>query len=170
MLKFADLSFSQKKFVVSVVENFPEFKKDSNITLKQVVEITQDWAKNRANGAPKVGYPNWMFKANKLEKGLYQLPVPSADELNAYAEEAEAKANPVKRARAKIAKLQSAKKVMLNDKTVALSDELSEDESRLQAIIGETDEYELGLSDDDFNTILQENGISVNVGSNSDYY
>ena len=170
MLNFANLSFSQKKFVVSVIENFPQYKESGKITLKEVVDITQDWAKKRSEGAPKVGYPNWMFKANKLEKGLYQLPVPSADELNAYAEEAEAKANPVKRARAKIAKLQSAKKVMLNDKTIALSDELSEDESRLQAIIGETDEYDLGLSDDDFNTILQENGISVNVGSNSDYY
>jgi hypothetical protein len=169
MLKFADLSFSQKKFVVSVVENFPEFKKDSNITLKQVVEITQDWAKNRANGAPKVGYPNWMFKANKLDKGVYQLPVPTDAELEAYAEEAEAKANPVKKARAKVAKLQNAKKVMVNEKTVAIGEELSEDESRLQAIIGEADEYDLSLSDDEFNSILHEVGIDVS-GANSSYY
>ena len=170
MLNFADLSFSQKKFVVSVLENHPQYKESGKITLKEVGEITQDWAKKRSEGAPKVGYPNWMFKANKLEKGLYQLPLPSEDELSAYADEADAKANPVKRARAKIAKLQSAKKVMLNEKTVALGEELSEDESRLQAIIGENDDYDLGLSDDDFNTILHENGISVNTGSNSDYY
>lgn len=168
MLNFADLSFSQKKFVVSVIENYPQFKTDCVMTLKQVGEITQDWAARRSDGAPKVGYPNWMFKANKLDRGQYKLPVPTDEELAAYAEEAEAKANPVKRARAKIAKLHSAKKVMLNEKTVALGDELSEDESRLQAIIGENDDYDLGLSDDDFNTILHENGISVN--SSNDYY
>ena len=169
MLKFADLSFSQKKFVVSVVENFPTFKKDSNITLKQVVEMTQEWAKNRDNGAPKVGYPNWMFKANKLDKGVYQLPVPTNAELGAYVEEAEAKANPVKKARAKVAKLQNAKKVMVNTATVAIGEELSEDESRLQAIIGEDDEYDLSLSDDEFNSILHEVGIDVS-GASHDYY
>lgn len=169
MLKFADLSFSQKKFVVSVVENFPTFKKDSNITLKQVVEMTQEWAKNRDNGAPKVGYPNWMFKANKLDKGVYQLPVPTDAELEVYAEEAEAKANPVKKARAKVAKLQNAKKVMVNTATVAIGEELSEDESRLQAIIGEDDEYDLSLSDDEFNSILHEVGIDVS-GASHDYY
>ena len=169
MLKFADLSFSQKKFVVSVIENYPQFKTDCNITLKQVVEITQEWAKNRDNGAPKVGYPNWMFKANKLDKGVYQLPVPTNAELGAYVEEAELKANPVKKARAKVAKLQNAKKVMVNTATVAIGEELSEDESRLQAIIGEDDEYDLSLSDDEFNSILHEVGIDVS-GASHDYY
>ena len=168
MLNFADLSFSQKKFVVSVVEFYPQFKEDCNITLKQVVEITQDWAKNRENGSPKVGYPNWMFKSNKLDKGVYQLPLPTEDELEAYAEEVDAKANPVKRARAKVAKLQNAKKVMVNEKTLAIGEELSEDESRLQAIIGETDEYDLTLSDDEFNSILSGVGIEVS-GTESSY-
>lgn len=163
MLKFANLSFSQKKFVMAVVENYPQFKADPVITLKQVVEITQAWAKDRDNGAPKVGYPNWMFKSNKLDKGSYKLPVPTDVEAEAYAEEAEAKANPVKKARAKVAKLQKAKKVMVNAATVAVADELSEDESRLQAIIGENDAFELDFSDDDFNSILHEAGIDVSA-------
>jgi hypothetical protein len=169
MLKFADLSFSQKKFVVAVIEHHPEFKTNTQMTLKQVGEITQAWAKERANGAPKVGYPNWMFKANKIEKGLYQLPVPSDSELSDYQTEAEDKANPVKKARAKVAKLQSAKKVMINSNTVAIGEELSEDESRLQAIIGEDESFDLDLSDEDFSSILAEAGIEVGSGSR-DYY
>ena len=58
---------------------------------------------------------------------------------------------------------------MVNEKTVAIGEELSEDESRLQAIIGEADEYDLSLSDDEFNSILSEVGIDVS-GANSSYY
>jgi hypothetical protein len=57
---------------------------------------------------------------------------------------------------------------MVNEKTLAIGEELSEDESRLQAIIGETDEYDLTLSDDEFNSILSGVGIEVS-GAESSY-
>jgi hypothetical protein len=163
MLKFANLTLSQKKFVVSVIENHSEYKTDPVITLKKCAEIYYEMKDQRQAGGLKVGYPNWLFKANKIERGLYQLPVPSDSELSSYAEELEAKSNPVKAAKKRVEKLQKAKVI-----TAKMDDvELSDDEARLQSIIDESLEYDVDFSDDDFNNVLAEAGIEIG-GSN--YY
>ena len=90
MLKFANLSLSQKRFVVAVIESNPQYKKDPQITLKECAAIyytlrdTRTGAKNE-----KIGYPNWLFNKNKVERGVYQLPVPTATELSDYQKELE---------------------------------------------------------------------------------
>lgn len=149
MLKFVDLSMAQKKCVVALIEAQPSLKKNSKISLKEVVAITQDLASKRTAGAPKIGYPNWLFKTNKLERGLYQLPVPTETELSTYAKDLNNKP--------------SSKKIVKNKKVVkvaktASSTDLSET-TRLERIIN--DSVEVDSDVEDFNQILRENGITV---------
>ncbi len=161
MLKFADLSMAQKKCVVALIEADTTLTKTGKITLKEVSSITQDLASKRAQGAAKIGYPNWLFKANKLEKGLYQLPLPTAKELSAYQQAVESKANPVKAAKVKVAKLAKVKTIKAKAKTVKPVEDGDEDisGSRLNRIIAESEPYDQDV--EDFNAILRENGIEV---------
>jgi hypothetical protein len=163
MLKFANLTLSQKRFVVAVIESNPQYKKDPQITLKECASIyytlrdTRTGAKNE-----KIGYPNWLFNKNKVERGVYQLPVPTAQELSDYQKELDAKINPVGKAKAKVAKLAQAKtvKVKTPKKAVAVTAKAEKMEaSRLQRIVDES----ISMDDDveDFNQILKENGIEI---------
>jgi hypothetical protein len=152
MLKFADLSMAQKKCVVALIEAQPSFKKNGKISLKEVVSITQDLAAKRSAGAPKIGYPNWLFKTNKVERGMYQLPVPTAAELSQYTKDLTSKP-----ASSKIVKNKKVVKVKAA-KPVASTTNLSET-SRLEKIIN--DSVEVDADVEDFNQILRENGIEV---------
>ena len=84
MLKFNDLSMSQKKFIATVMEYDPSLVSAGTITLKQVNAICSALAAERAAGGVKIGYPNWLFAENKIERGLYSLPLPSDVELSEY--------------------------------------------------------------------------------------
>jgi hypothetical protein len=152
MLKFADLSMAQKKCVVALIEAQPSLKKNGKISLKEVVSITQDLASKRTAGAVKIGYPNWLFKTNKVERGLYELPVPTATELSQYTKDLTSK--PVS---SKIVKNKKVVKVK-TAKPVTSTTDLSET-SRLEKIIN--DSVEVDADVEDFNQILRENGIEV---------
>jgi hypothetical protein len=150
MLKFVDLSMAQKKCVVALIEAQPSLKKTGKISLKEVVAITQDLASKRTAGAPKIGYPNWLFKTNKVERGLYQLPVPTDSELSNYTKDLTNKP-----ASSKIVKNKKVVKVTAKSKP---STDLSET-TRLEKIIN--DSVEVDQDTEDFNQILRENGIEV---------
>ena len=152
MLKFVDLSMAQKKCVVALIEAQPSLKKNSKISLKEVVSITQDLAAKRSAGAPKIGYPNWLFKTNKVERGMYQLPVPTAAELSQYTKDLTNKP-----ASSKIVKNKKVVKVATKKTTTTASD-LS-DTTRLEKIINES--VEVDQDTEDFNQILRDNGIEV---------
>jgi len=151
MLKFADLSMSQKKCIVALIEHSPALKKSGRISLKEVIAITQELAKKRAKGGVKIGYPNWLFKSNKVERGVYEMPVPTASELSDYTKQLTSK--PAKVAKVKVAKVKQPKVA----KTVA-KPKVS-DQTRLEKIIDESDAVDQDV--EDFNQILRENGIAV---------
>lgn len=163
MLKFADLSLSQKRFVVALLEAQPTFKKTPQITLKECAAFYYEMRDQRTGAkGEKIGYPNWLFNKNKVERGVYQLPVPTATELSAFAKEVAAKAAP--KATAKAAKATKAKVVNVKAKAPAkaVKDAPAEktlENSRLQSIIDES----VSMDDDveDFNQILRDNGIEV---------
>lgn len=159
MLKFGNLSLSQQKCIVAIIEADPSLKKTGQITLKQVNAITQDLASKRGSGAPKIGYPNWLFKVNKVERGVYQLPLPTEDQLSGFTKAMSDKNTPkVAKAKAKVAKLAKAKTVKVKAKTATKQDEDSLEYSRLQSII---DSSEVDTDVEDFNQILRENGIEI---------
>lgn len=151
MLKFANLTLSQQKCVVALIEHTPSLTKDGRITLKEVVAITQDLAEKRTAGGVKIGYPNWLFKSNKVEKGVYQLPVPTAQELSDFAQ---ASAPKTKVAKVKTVKVKTPK---VTAKSAVTKD--TDADSRLQRIIGDSEFVDEDV--EDFNQILRDNGIEV---------
>ena len=160
MLKFASLSMSQKKFVVAVIEANPQYKKNPQITLKECAAIYYTLRDSRTGAkGEKIGYPNWLFAKNKVERGVYQLPVPTAAELSQFAKDSAAKPAKVKVAKvakAKVAKA-PAKKVVATKAPAVKEDSM--EISRLQKIID--DSVEVDSDTEDFNQILRENGIQV---------
>lgn len=169
MLKFSTLTLAQKRFVVAAIESNAAYKKNPQITLKEcsalydAIRATRQGAKGE-----KIGYPNWLFANNKIERGVYQLPIPTDAELSKYQQELDAKLNPVKKAKAKVAKLQQAKviktKPVKAQKVAATATEDESDEveisgSRLNRIIAESEPFDADV--EDFNQILRENGIEV---------
>ena len=138
MLNFANLSNSQKRFVVAVIESNPQYKTDSNITLKECAAIYYSLRDQRTGAkGEKIGYPNWLFNQNKLSRGVYQLPVPTDAELSAFKSDV---AMP-KVAKAKVAKAAAGKK-------------------RLEKLIKSSQPVE-DSDIQEFNQILKENGIEV---------
>jgi hypothetical protein len=168
MLKFSSLTLAQKRFVVAAIESNPSYNKNPQITLKECSALYDSvrLARTGTKGE-KIGYPNWLFAANKVERGVYQLPIPTAAELSAYQQELDAKLNPVKKAKAKVAKLAQAKVVKTKPvkakkvvaKTAEDESEVEISGSRLNRIIEESAEYDQDV--EDFNAILRENGIEV---------
>ena len=162
MLKFNALSLSQKRFVVAVIESNPQYKTDPQITLKECAAIYYAIRDQRTGAkGEKIGYPNWLFNKNKIERGVYQLPIPTETELSAFAKELADKQTPaVTKAKIKVAKLAKAKVAKV--KTPAKSAVVKEEEmemSRLQKIIN--DSVEIDGDTEDFNAILRENGITI---------
>lgn len=158
MLKFANLSLSQKRFVVAVLESDAKYKKNPKITLKECAAVYFDLhAKRTGAKNEKVGYPNWLFNKNKISRGIYELPLPSATELSDYQKELDSKLNPVVKAKAKVAKLAKAKTVKV--KTAPAKTKKDADVNRLQKIVNESEEVDVDV--EDFNQILKENGIEV---------
>jgi hypothetical protein len=168
MLKFSALTLAQKRFVVAAIESNPAYNKNPQITLKECSALYDAVRATRSGTkGEKIGYPNWLFAANKIERGVYQLPIPTAAELSAYQQELDAKLNPVKKAKAKVAKLAQAKVVKTKPvKAKKVAATATEDESeveisgsRLNRIIEESAEFDQDV--EDFNAILRENGIEV---------
>ena len=162
MLKFANLSLAQKRFVVAVLESNPQYKKDPQITLKECASIYYTLRDSRTGAkGEKIGYPNWLFNKNKVERGVYQLPVPTETEMTAFKKElADKQTAPVAKAKAKVAKLQKAKTVKVKTaKPAAEVEEEAIENSRLMKIIDESAEVDEDV--EDFNAILRENGIEV---------
>jgi len=162
MLKFNQLSLSQKRYVVGVLEIAPQHKKNTQVTLKECAAYYFE-LKDKRTGAKneKIGYPNWLFNKNKVSRGVYQLPVPSAEELSDYQKELDSKLNPVAKAKAKVAKLAKAKTVKVKSAPAAKAEKKQtvRDKSRLQSVIDESVEVDTDV--EDFNQILRENGIQV---------
>lgn len=170
MLKFASLSLAQKRFVVSMIEARPELRTAPKVTLKEVSAHYNEMAANRDATGVKLGVPNWLFKANKVDRGVYQLPVPNDMELSDYAKELAYATNKKAKAAApkapKVAKVKVAPKVKATKKVVApvavATDEDAEVEitgSRLNRIIEESEMIDEDV--EDFNQILRDNGIEV---------
>jgi hypothetical protein len=161
MLKFANLTLSQKRFVVAVLETSPQYKTAPHITLKECAAIYYTLRDQRTGTKnEKIGYPNWLFNKNKVERGLYQLPVPTDTELSDYQKELDSKLNPVVKAKAKVAKVQKAKTVNVKaTKTPAAEKQDKLESSRLQKIVDESIDADGDV--EDFNQILRENGIEV---------
>lgn len=83
MLKFKDLTKSQKQFIVRTLENFPEYYKERTLGAKQIHASYYKMKDERATSGEKLGYPNWLQSNNRVGRGQYQMPWPTEKELAA---------------------------------------------------------------------------------------
>lgn len=78
MLKYTDLTKSQKRFVDSVVAEFPAIAKAGKISRKELEYVYWELNAKRESGGEKVGFPNWLTAKNKVDRGVFALPLPEA--------------------------------------------------------------------------------------------
>jgi len=79
MLKYSDLSKSQKRFVDAVIEVRPTLASGGTITLKECAAVYYELRAQRTGAkGEKIGYPNWLYNANKISRGVYEFPAPNA--------------------------------------------------------------------------------------------
>lgn len=151
MLKFSDLSASQKKFVVAAMNLNPSVKKNPEMTRKEILDAFNTLYAQRGSSNEKIGFPNWLCNANKIGRGKYQLPVPTDAELKDFS--AAISAPKTKKVKASATKKVVAKKVATTDTEL--------EKSRLQNIIDESEVVEDYSSDQEFLDELRANGINV---------
>lgn len=78
MLKYADLSKSQKRFIDVLVREFPANAKSGQVNRKELESIYWTLNEKRSAGGEKVGFPNWLTAKNKIGRGVFALPLPEA--------------------------------------------------------------------------------------------
>mgnify|MGYP000081814315 CR=1 FL=1 len=79
MLKYNDLTKAQKRFVDAVIEVRPHLATGGTITLKECAAVYYELRATRTGQkGEKIGYPNWLYAANKLSRGQYEFPAPNA--------------------------------------------------------------------------------------------
>lgn len=74
MLTWTSLTNSQKRWVEHVSKILPDCISKGYITAKQCHDSFKQLEKQRVSGIPKIGYPNWLFKLNKIKRGFYLFP------------------------------------------------------------------------------------------------
>jgi len=161
MLKFNGLTKAQKHCMIAYIEQNPSLRTNGKIFLKDLVALHHEIADKRTDGAPKVGFPNWMTRVNKVDRGTYQLPLPSDAELSQFAKEMSQTFGKVKAVKAPTAtkRVSSAKTVSSTADSIAEAEGQMKQKSRIETIIDESNSYD--QDEEDFNAILRENGITV---------
>jgi hypothetical protein len=84
MLKFKDLTKSQKQFIVRTIENFPAYYSERTLGAKQIHASYYKMRDERNTSGEKLGYPNWLQSNNRVGRGQYQMPWPTESELAAF--------------------------------------------------------------------------------------
>jgi hypothetical protein len=78
MLKYSDLTKGQKRCIDAFVTYRPELASAETIATKDLFVLWQEIYSQRANGAPKVGFPNWLSNNNQIQRGLLSFPGPNS--------------------------------------------------------------------------------------------
>jgi hypothetical protein len=78
MLKYSDLSKGQKRCIDAYVAHRPELASAETLSSNDMHHMYFEIRAKRADGGPKVGYPNWLTKFNSLERGMIAFPGPNS--------------------------------------------------------------------------------------------
>lgn len=162
MKKFADLSKAQKQFCVRILDVCPQYRKQKDLTWKELLAGYFLLKDQRKQTGEKIGFPMWLQKTNIVGRGTYQMPWPTDKELSDYTA-AKTAPKAVKQPKVKVAKVKATVKAKAKAKPAVapVKETPVEDlgKSRLQSIIDESIVHD--ASDEDFEQILRENGIEV---------
>jgi hypothetical protein len=81
MLKYESLSKGQKRMVDAFCEIHPELLKTQTITFGQCLQLFNELYEKRVEGTPKIGFPNWLLRHNRVGRGVYWFPHSHQDKL-----------------------------------------------------------------------------------------
>ena len=76
-MNYKDLDKTQKRVVDAFIALRPELADSPTISRVLVEELFWYMKAQRANGGPKIGYPNFITKGPKIARGLYPFPAPN---------------------------------------------------------------------------------------------
>jgi hypothetical protein len=160
MKKFADLSKAQKQFCVRILDVCPQYRKQKDLTWKELLAGYFLLKDQRKQTGEKIGFPMWLQKTNIVGRGTYQMPWPTDKELSDYvaAKTAPKAVKQPKVAKVKVAKVKATKTVAKSKPAAPVAD-TDLGKSRLQSIIDDSVSHD--ADEEDFNQILRENGIEV---------
>ena len=81
LVGYDNLTKFQRRWVDNMIEIYPDLVSGGAITLEQctegIVKLKEKHTKDPL--FPKIGTPNWNYKINKIDKGIYFFPAPGAD-------------------------------------------------------------------------------------------
>ena len=78
MLKYSDLSAAQKRAIDAMVQYDPSLADAETVNMRDVQCLVMRIYADRANGGPKIGYPNWLTRFNSVRRGVVAFPGPSS--------------------------------------------------------------------------------------------
>lgn len=78
-MNYSDLTKIQKRCVDAFIQLRPELASASTISRQEVEELFFALHEQRANGGPKIGYPMWLIKGDKVNRGEYVFPAPNVN-------------------------------------------------------------------------------------------
>lgn len=81
-LKYADLNKTQKRIVDALVQHDPTLATANTITRKHLEKLHWKMMDERSTGGPKLGWPNWMVRGEKIDRATYPFPGPQAEPLS----------------------------------------------------------------------------------------
>lgn len=141
MLKFDDLTNSQKRFIIALIEFDEKFKTEGKITRQECISVPEQL--NALHACDSFTRPRWL-RANKTDRGAYLLPLPTDQEFGDM----------------KTGLVETASEVK---EVVAEVDEDEGDEQvggdRLFKVIEESEPFDEDV--EEFNQILRDFGIEV---------
>jgi hypothetical protein len=76
-MNYSELSSTQKRVVDEMIKINPRLSIQSTITRVEIEDCWVEMQKRRALGGPKIGYPMWLVKGEKVSRGVYKWPNPN---------------------------------------------------------------------------------------------
>ena len=77
-MNYTDLNKTQRRCIDAFIKLHPHLASKISITRPEVEEIFFTLLAERANGGPKIGYPTWLTKYDRIARGVYDFPSPDA--------------------------------------------------------------------------------------------
>lgn len=75
-MNYSTLSKTQRRVVDAFVELNPSLASADSISRQEVERLFFILFEGRKDGGPKIGYPMWLVKGDRVGRGVYKFPAP----------------------------------------------------------------------------------------------
>jgi DNA-binding FadR family transcriptional regulator len=77
MINYSELNKTQKRIVDALIELDPSLANARTITREHLEKLYWHLYAQRAHGGPKMGYPMWLSRGEKVARAEYLFPAPN---------------------------------------------------------------------------------------------